>query len=81
MNQNRIFWLRYGLFCLGIEFTLGDSPSKSIWRGKMSKGNMRFPAKTYLVGLNVNGQYEIPRQNPFRGESRYQTTNKMLPLY
>ena len=57
---------------LGIEFTLRNNPSNPCWRGKSIQITVGKPAKASLAGKNVRGQHEIPRQNHFDGEVRYE---------
>ena len=72
-NQKSTFWFdRPLLFHLGIEFTLRNNPSNPCWRGKSIQITVGKPAKASLAGKNVRGQHEIPRQNHFDGEVRYE---------
>lgn len=72
-NQKSTFWFdRPHLLYLGIEFTLRNNPSNPCWRGKSIQITVGKPAKASLAGKNVRGQHEIPRQNHFDGEVRYE---------
>ena len=72
-NQKSTFWFdRPLLFHLGIEFTLRNNPSNPCWRGKSIQITVGKPAKASLAGKNVRGQHELPRQNHFDGEVRYE---------
>lgn len=57
-----------------------NSPPKTLWRGNQGQNTLKKPAKTTLAGKNVHGPHEIPRQNRFDGESRWERKSRAIRL-